>query len=173
VIALNECNGDITPMESVRYHAASLVSEDAALTMNNLALVARLTFLVCSCFLLATIQAQSPEQQSHEEAVPVELAKVCSAKNPPPCATPPRAISAPSAQFSESRRGKEFDGVCTLSVNVEPDGRTSHIRVLRSVGKDLDQKAINAVKGWKFEPAKLDGKPVAVQIAVQVSFHLY
>ena len=58
-------------------------------------------------------------------------------------------------------------------MNVEPDGRTSHIRVLRSVGKDLDQKAINAVKGWKFEPAKLDGKPVAVQIAVQVSFHLY
>ncbi len=140
--------------------------------MNNLARFAGLT-LVSICLLLASIRAQSPERQGHQEADAAELAKICSAENPPPCATPPRAISSPSAQFSESGRGKEFTGICILSVNVEPDGHTSHIRVLRSVGKDLDQKAINAVKGWKFEPAKIDKKSVAVQIAVQVSFHLY
>jgi len=44
---------------------------------------------------------------------------------------------------------------------------------VRSVGNDLDEKAIKAVKAWKFKPAMLDGKPVTVQIAVQVSFHLY
>ena len=130
------------------------------------------TFLTCSCLLFARIQVQSPQEQKQHEA-PAELTKVCSAKNPPPCATPPRVISAPSAQFSEPARGKEFNGVCTLNVNVEPDGSTSHIRVSTSVGKDLDEKAINAVKRWKFKPAMLDGKPVAVQIAVEVSFHLY
>jgi TonB family protein len=153
--------------------AAPLVSEGAALAVKTLVRFASSTLLICSCLLFARIQAQSPQQQNHEEALPSELAKVCSDKNPPPCATPPRAISMPSAEFSESGRGKEFNGVCTLSVNVEPDGRTSHIRVLRSVGKDLDEKAIKAVKAWKFKPATLDGKPVTVQIAVQVSFHLY
>ena len=141
--------------------------------MKDLVRFASPTFLICSCLLFARIPAQSPQQQTHEEAPPTEIAKVCSDKNPPPCATPPRVISAPSAQFSESARGKEFTGVCTLGVNVEPDGRTSHIRVLKSVGKDLDEKAINAVKAWRFKPATLDGKPVTVQIAVQVSFHLY
>jgi TonB family protein len=129
-------------------------------------------FLTCSCLLFARIQAQSPQEQN-QQWTPPELAKICSAKNPPPCATPPQVISAPSAQFSEPARGKEFNGVCTLNANVEPDGSTSHIRVLTSVGKGLDEKAINAVKRWKFKPAMLDGKPVAVQIAVEVSFHLY
>lgn len=41
------------------------------------------------------------------------------------------------------------------------------------MGKDLDEKAIKAVQRWKFKPAMLDGKPVAVQIAVEISFHLY
>ena len=141
--------------------------------MKNLVRLASLAFLICCCLMFARIQAQSPQEQNHEEAPVADLAKVCSDKNPPPCATPPRVISAPSAQFSESGRGREFNGVCTLSVNVEPDGRTSHIRVLKSVGNDPDGKAIKSVKGWKFKPATLDGKPVTVQIAVQVSFHLY
>ena len=153
--------------------AAPMVSEGTALTVKNLVRFASPTFLICSCLLFARIPAQSPQQQNHEDSPPVEFAKICSDKNPPPCATPPRVISAPSAQFSELARGKEFNGVCILSVNVEPDGRTSHIRVLKSVGKDLDEKAINAVKGWKYKPATLDGKSVTVQIAVEVSFHLY
>jgi protein TonB len=37
----------------------------------------------------------------------------------------------------------------------------------------LDEKAIETVKTWKFDPAMKDGKPVAVQIIVEVAFHLY
>jgi protein TonB len=37
----------------------------------------------------------------------------------------------------------------------------------------LDQKAIDAVRQWRFDPAKKDGRPVAVQISVEVSFKLY
>ena len=43
----------------------------------------------------------------------------------------------------------------------------------RALGMGLDEKAIEAVRNWKFEPAKKDGKPVAVQINVEVNFHLY
>ena len=47
------------------------------------------------------------------------------------------------------------------------------VKVARSLGMGLDQKAIEAVKKWKFEPALKDGKPVAVQINVEVNFRLY
>jgi protein TonB len=40
-------------------------------------------------------------------------------------------------------------------------------------GTGLDEKAIEAVKSWRFRPATLNGQPVATQIAVQVDFHLY
>jgi TonB family protein len=37
----------------------------------------------------------------------------------------------------------------------------------------LDEKALDAISGWKFEPAKKGGEAVPVQIAVEVDFHLY
>ena len=56
---------------------------------------------------------------------------------------------------------------------VGPDGHPRDVKVARSLGMGLDQKAIDAVKRWKFEPAMKDGKPVAVQINVEVNFRLY
>jgi TonB family protein len=47
------------------------------------------------------------------------------------------------------------------------------MRVQRGLGMGLDQKAVEAVKQWKFDPATKDGKPVAVQINVEVNFRLY
>jgi TonB family protein len=47
------------------------------------------------------------------------------------------------------------------------------MKVVRPLGMGLDQKALDAVKQWKFEPAMKDGKPVAVQINVEVNFRLY
>jgi periplasmic protein TonB len=41
------------------------------------------------------------------------------------------------------------------------------------LGMGLDEKALQAVKQWKFEPAMKDGHPVAVQMNVEVSFRLY
>jgi len=37
----------------------------------------------------------------------------------------------------------------------------------------LDEKALEAVKTWKFQPGMKDGHPVAVQISIEVNFHLY
>ena len=47
------------------------------------------------------------------------------------------------------------------------------VKVVKSLEPTLDANAIEAVKTWKFEPAMKDGKPVAVQINVEVSFRLY
>jgi TonB family protein len=57
---------------------------------------------------------------------------------------------------------------------VETDGRPYDIRVLRSLPQyGLDEKAIEAVKKWRFKPAMKDNTPVAVYISVEVDFRLY
>jgi len=87
--------------------------------------------------------------------------------------SPPRAIYNPEPEFSEEARKAKYQGVCTLGLIVGTDGRPSNIRVLSSLGMGLDEKAIEAVRNWKFEPAMKDGHPVRVEIAVEVDFHLY
>ncbi len=87
--------------------------------------------------------------------------------------SPPRTTYAPEPEFSEEARKAKYQGVCTLGLIVGTDGRPSNIHVLNSLGMGLDEKAIEAVKNWKFEPAMKDGHPVRVEIAVEVDFHLY
>jgi periplasmic protein TonB len=87
--------------------------------------------------------------------------------------SPPHTIYAPEPEFSEEARKAKYQGVCTLGLIVGTDGRPSNIRVLSSLGMGLDEKAIEAVRNWKFEPAMKDGHPVRVEIAVEVDFHLY
>jgi protein TonB len=87
--------------------------------------------------------------------------------------SPPRPIYKPDPEFSEEARKAKYQGVCTLGMIVGVDGRPSNIKVLGSLGMGLDEKAIEAVKNWRFEPGMKDGHPVATQIAVEVDFHLY
>ena len=87
--------------------------------------------------------------------------------------SPPRTIYAPEPEFSEEARKAKYQGVCTLGLVVGADGRPRNIRVLNSLGMGLDEKAIETVKTWKFEPAMKDGHPVNVEIAIEVDFHLY
>jgi periplasmic protein TonB len=56
---------------------------------------------------------------------------------------------------------------------VGADGLPREIKVQRTLGLGLDEKAIEAVKQWEFKPAMKDGNPVAVRISVEVNFHLY
>lgn len=85
----------------------------------------------------------------------------------------PRALYAPDPEYSEEARKAKWQGTVVLWVIVGPDGRPRDIRIQRSLGMGLDEKAIEAVRQWKFDPAKKDGQPVAVQINVEVNFRLY
>jgi protein TonB len=85
----------------------------------------------------------------------------------------PKAVFSPDPEYSEEARKAKYQGTCVLWLVVGPDGHPRDIRVARTLGLGLDEKAIEAVKQWKFEPAMKDGKPVAVQINVEVSFRLY
>ncbi|MGD1213734.1 MAG: energy transducer TonB [Terriglobales bacterium] len=85
----------------------------------------------------------------------------------------PKAIYAPDPEYSEEARKVKHMGTVVLWLVVGPDGKPRDIRVLRTLGLGLDEKAIEAVRTWRFEPAMKDGRPVAVQINVEVNFHLY
>jgi protein TonB len=85
----------------------------------------------------------------------------------------PRPIYDPDPEYSEEARNAKFQGTVLLWVIVGPDGRPRDIRVQRSLGMGLDEKAIEAVRQWKFEPSMKDGHPVAVQVNIEVSFRLY
>jgi TonB family protein len=85
----------------------------------------------------------------------------------------PRALETPDPEYSEEARKAKYQGVVVLWLIVGPDGKPRDIRVSRPLGMGLDQKAIEAVNRWRFEPAMKDGHPVAVQINVEVNFRLY
>jgi protein TonB len=87
--------------------------------------------------------------------------------------TPPVAIHSPEPKYSKQARREKLQGVCVLWLVVGADGLPREIKVQRTLGLGLDERAIEAVKQWKFKPAMKDGNPVAVRISIEVNFHLY
>lgn len=85
----------------------------------------------------------------------------------------PTAISAPDPDYTEEARRAKKQGTCVLWLIVDSTGHPRDIRVIRGLGFGLDAKALDAVKQWRFQPALKDGRPVDVQISVEVEFHLY
>ena len=85
----------------------------------------------------------------------------------------PRVLFQPDPEYSEEARKAKYQGTVVRWVVVGADGRPHDIRVQRTLGMGLDEKAMEAVRTWKFEPARLNGQPVAVQINVEVNFRLY
>jgi TonB family protein len=85
----------------------------------------------------------------------------------------PRVLDDPSPDYSEEARKAKYQGTVVLWLIVDASGKPRDVKVARSLGMGLDQKAIEAVRQWKFQPAMKDGTPVAVQINVEVNFHLY
>ena len=85
----------------------------------------------------------------------------------------PHLIYGPEPEFSEEARKAKYQGTVVLQVVVGADGRTHDIRVAQSLGMGLDEKAIEAIRQWKFEPSHKNGVPVAVLVDIEVNFHLY
>lgn len=85
----------------------------------------------------------------------------------------PRAIYDPDPEYSEEARKAKYQGNVMLWAVIGADGRPRDLRIARSLGMGLDQKAIDAVAKWRFAPAMKDGQAVAVQVNIEVSFRLY
>ena len=86
--------------------------------------------------------------------------------------TPPQLIYKVEPEFSEQARKAKYQGIVVLAIDVDPAGNVRNIRVRQSLGLGLDEKAVEAVSRWRFRPGLLNGKPVATEAVVQVSFQL-
>jgi protein TonB len=88
-------------------------------------------------------------------------------------------VSAPVLQysvepeFSEEARKAKAAGNVLVTLIVDVNGRPQDVHVLRGVGMGLDEKAVEAVKQYKFKPAMENGKPVPVQLNVEVNFQIF
>jgi periplasmic protein TonB len=85
----------------------------------------------------------------------------------------PKVLYKLDPEFSEEARKNKFQGNVVLQVVVGIDGKTHEIKVVRSLGMGLDEKAVESIREWRFEPGRKDGVPVPVVVQVEVNFHLY
>jgi TonB family protein len=86
--------------------------------------------------------------------------------------TAPSLLFKVEPEYSEEARKAKYQGTVLLYVEVDPSGKAVNMRVLHSLGLGLDEKAMEAVKKWKFKPGVKDGKPVTVQAQIEVNFRL-
>jgi TonB family protein len=75
-------------------------------------------------------------------------------------------------EYSEAGRRLRAQGRVMLYMVVQPDGTARDLRVLTSMGYGLDEKAMEAVRKWRFDPSMKDGQPVPVAAQVDVGFNL-
>lgn len=85
----------------------------------------------------------------------------------------PRVIYMVEPEFTEEARKAKISGNVLVYLWVDEQGRPSHIRVARGMGFGLDQRALDAVAQYRFKPAMENGKPVTVEMYVDVNFNIY
>jgi len=84
----------------------------------------------------------------------------------------PSVLSKVEPEYSEEARKAKWQGTVILQLVVDEHGLPQQMKVTRSLGLGLDQKAIEAVGKWKFKPGMKDGKPVPVLATIEVNFRL-
>jgi TonB family protein len=87
--------------------------------------------------------------------------------------TPPKPVFMPNPEYTDNARKKKINGTVLVAMIVTQEGTVRDAKVVKSLEKGLDQQALATVSTWKFEPATKDGKPVAVHLNIDVSFHIH
>lgn len=80
--------------------------------------------------------------------------------------SPPRVVHTTNPKMLKNG----IRGTVAIQGVVGTDGRLNDPSIKRSLSPQNDASALEAVKQWRFEPAKKDGKPVAVKTTVEVAF---
>ena len=84
--------------------------------------------------------------------------------------TPPKATHSPDPEYPDVPADTEPRGVVVMLIGVDTHGHVGPVHVVRSSAPVFEKSAVTTVKTWKFRPAKKDGKPVPVQITVEMNF---
>jgi protein TonB len=86
--------------------------------------------------------------------------------------TPPRLLKEVRADYTDQARRANVTGEVVLEIVVRRDGSVGDVRIMQRLGSGLDERAVQAVRQWRFAPATLKGTPVDVIVEVGVEFKL-
>jgi TonB family protein len=88
--------------------------------------------------------------------------------------TPPVPTYRPEPPYTPQARHDKIEGTVVLWIVIDSRGNVTDVReVSKPLGNGLDEKAIEAVKTWKFKPATHNGVPVPVRVTVEITFRLF
>jgi protein TonB len=87
--------------------------------------------------------------------------------------TPPRIIRSVDVEYDKASRKEKVQGKVVLTLVVAKSGEPRDIKITKSLNPALDEKAIEAVSKWRFNPGMKNGEPVSVRINLEVNFRLY
>jgi periplasmic protein TonB len=85
----------------------------------------------------------------------------------------PVVIHSVEPEFTQNARDANYQGTVSIQLIVDSQGNPQNVRVVGHLGMGLDDKAVAAVREYKFRPAMYQGHPVAVQMIIDVDFHLH
>jgi protein TonB len=83
----------------------------------------------------------------------------------------PKLISSPDPKYPAAARSQSAEGVVAMDALVDATGKVTEVKVI-SGPTTLREAAADAVRKWKYEPARLDGLPTAVHTNVSITFKL-
>ena len=86
--------------------------------------------------------------------------------------TRPEKVSGLGPEYTPEARRARIQGVVIIEVLIDEAGNVTNAKVLKPLPLGLDYQAVEAVKRWKFRPATLHGRPVAVYYNLTVNFRV-
>ena len=86
--------------------------------------------------------------------------------------TAPRLVYKIEPEYSEEARKARYQGSLTMRVIVDEQGVVRHVEISHPLGLGLDERAVEAVRKWRFQPGRQNGKAVPVWAVVEVFFRL-
>jgi TonB family protein len=86
---------------------------------------------------------------------------------------PPHVITSVDPSFSDSARELRVSGSTLIALIVDEQGLPGQFKIVRPLGLGLDERAIAAISQYRFAPATNDGKPIKVELSIDVNFQIY
>jgi TonB family protein len=86
--------------------------------------------------------------------------------------TPPKVLQKVEPQYSPEARVARLQGTVSVTVEIGPDGLARNPQIVRGLGLGMDEKAIEAISQWHFQPGTKEGRPVTVLAAIETNFRL-
>ncbi len=107
----------------------------------------------CVATALAAAQAQTADEKGKPGGVPKIIKKV-------------------DPRYPADAKKERVQGAVLVDVGIDKNGKVTEAIASKSPDERLSKAAIDAVKQWEFEPAKMDGKPVDVKATITINFRL-